>query len=373
MIDLYDFVEYRQFLYYLTALIAFLWALSINEQKGNSLIRKNILGYWYAVPLIIIYGALVGYRAYNVGADTVNYEFFWGQINSKHDIYEEYFFYYVMLFVKQTFGTYQSFLITISCIFFFFFFLTIRNFGKLLSVNILFIFFTFSSMFFFSSITINVMRQGLAIALVFYGFSVYITQKTGIRWIKIILAFYFGYLFHSTTLIPIAIMIASMIAVNIKLVYYYLLYAISIIASAAGVGIQMLGENLADLAGNRRAQYADGSNAEIDYEVGFKLKFVIFNTIFLFIFHYLIKLMSKDEKSVALYYRYMLIYYILSSVVFYMFFHVQFSDRVGLFAWYMIPFLFAPIFSHRVKIGNIRVGAIIFLVAIFFGFAFKDV
>lgn len=369
MINLAEFVEYRQYLYFLAALIAFLWSMAIVEVRNDSYLYRG--GQGITIGFILIFICLVGLRAFNVGADTSNYEIHWDQLTGYSSITSDYLFYYLMYYIKVATGDYQYFLFAMSLIFFIPFYLAIRNFSRFLDTSIIFFYFIFVSMFFFSSVTINVMRQGAAISLLFYAYSVYLTQAGNARWIKIILAGYVAYSFHSTSLIPIGIMIGSILAINIKMIYYYLFYVLGILASLAGIGIQLLGDDVINLGGRDRTAYIGENEEDLGYEVGFKLRFVVFNTIFLVIFHYLLKLLKEKDPELAYYYRYLMIYYIVSSVTFYMFFYVKFSDRVGLYPWFAIPILFSPVFSKNVRLGTTRILGVLFLVAIFFVFQYK--
>lgn len=51
-------------------------------------------------------------------------------------------------------------------------------------------------------------------------------------------------------------------------------------------------------------------------------------------------------------------------------FQLPFSDRWGLFSWFIIPFLISPVFYSPFVKGNIKIHFVIMLVLIYIGFNF---
>jgi len=96
-------------------------------------------------------------------------------------------------------------------------------------------------------------------------------------------------------------------------------------------------ESILSGANDKRLSYLDPK--DLGYQIGFRLDFVLFNTIFLMLFLVVRKSLNNN------FYDYLLKYYCLSSFLFFMAFQINFSDRFGLFSWFAIAPLLAPAFS----------------------------
>lgn len=160
-----------------------------------------------------------------------------------------------------------------------------------------------------------------------------------------LLLFYLYYLFrkeYSKALIYGAIAVgihfsmAAAIAISFiarylrcQLKWYYILFFVILIASAAGVSIQ----GLVGYFTFYKAEIYSQLNESGGYKVGFRPDFAAFNVAFLLFFAYLNKRRSSDFMS--FYIR----LYILFSCWFFLWFKVPYNDRVGAYSWNLIPII----------------------------------
>src|SRR5690625_2341324 len=118
--------------------------------------------------------------------------------------------------------------------------------------------------------------------------------------------------------------------------FFIFIYLSFLSLSFIGVGLKDFVPFLSYfLEGDRRISYLYSESTK--YRIGFRADFALFNTFFLFIFLFINK-KTKDDQ-----YKDLLIYYILSSCVFFLSFQIPYSDRIGLFSWFTIPILFSPL------------------------------
>jgi hypothetical protein len=330
-------------------------SLHIDIKGCNSLTGKanNVL----SILLIVILILLIGFRALEVGADTESYLYIWNEKMHFFDANADVFFYYIMYSIKAYGFSYQYFTLIISTLFFTIVYITYKKISKFNNINLFLFLFSFFSFFFCLSLSTNVIRQGISLAFLLpaYFFYNYTANK---KKTLVFLSLSIG--FHLTAIIPIGLFLIVYICKKVNLLYYYFIYVAGIITAYIGYDIKnasFLSEILAD---DRRNSYL--LDEGVRYVVEFKTQFVIFNSIFIIIFA-LLNRINKDKK-----YKYLLKYYILSSVIFFLAFQFPFSDRFGLFSWFFIPLLLTPVFSLNSNKYRLNSLTVLFLILIFIFF-----
>ena len=363
LINSYDFFKIYNLIYFCVACWVVVSALSIEIKKDKLL--QNKLGGYLTVLVLLFLTILVGFREYDVGTDTINYYNYLWLGESKVNFSNEFLFNLITFLLKEMNLNYNYFLLFISSIFYYFLYKALKNYADYYKVNLFFIFFTFLSFFFFLSMSINVIRQGVSLVILLLAYSLFCNNSADKR-IFILIALALG--FHSTSIIPFLIFLLSLIFLKINKIYFFvLIYFFSIFLSYYNFGLNNFSALILNFLGeSRRSSYF--LSMESDYEIGFKTNFVLFNTFFLILsLHIRNKLLNFDIKKN---YDTLIIYYIVSSIFLFMAFQLPFSDRWGLFSWIVIPFLVAPIFYSPYIKGGIKLHFIFIFIFIFIGFKF---
>ena len=356
-----DFFKLYDFIYFCVACCVVVSALSIEINKDN-LLQDKIGKYLVIFPLLSLI-ILTGFRDYDVGTDTENYyNYLWlGQSEVRFN--NEFLFDLIASLLKEIGLNYSWFLFLISCLFYYFFYKSLKNYANYYKINLFFIFFACISFFFFLSMSSNVIRQGVSLAILLFAYSLLLKEKENKRILFLVL---FSLAFHSTSIIPFLIFLFSLFFYRINKNYLFiLLYFISIFLSYFNFGLSNFSSVVLNFLGDdRRSSYFSGES--YDYEVGFKLQFVLFNTFFLLISLYvknrLVNPVIKKNYSI------LVLYYIISSIFLFMAFQLPFSDRWGLFSWIAIPFLISPLFYSPYIKGGIKFHFILMLILIYIGF-----
>jgi hypothetical protein len=340
-------------IYSIAALLAIFTAINIDFKKKN---YQSIANYIVLV-LMLAYIFLFGLRTIDVGTDTEMYHWQYthhNEITFGTDAPVGYMFKFLNIFSENP----QIFLFVMSFLFVMLNFYALKKYTKFYKSNFFLSVFSLISLFFFESLGINVIRQGLSLAffvlaIIFRDFS----PKRKFKWISFLVL---AVCFHFTSLIPVVIYLSVAYFKNVRMYYYYGIYIISVFLSAASISILSFKDYFIGflLIDERRSGYLDGDDSS--YLVGFKPQFVAFNTIFLILFIYLNNIEKND------FYTNLLKYYIVISAIFYMMFQIPYSDRWGVMSWCVIPFLFAPMFKvYRNKKSMKAVFSIVFLIFIF--------
>jgi hypothetical protein len=226
--------------------------------------------------------------------------------------------------------------------------------------NAFFLFFIFCSFFFFKTIGINIMRQGVALGFFLLGLSLYFKNYKRIAMIFFVAAL----LFHFSILLPLFFFFFCNYFKTPK--YFIYVYIFSIFLSFFGFGFAFLASKFSFMSfifeDNRLSSYAN--SGDDFYEVGFRLNFVIFNSFFAFIGHYLY--VNRAELSFK-YYNTIYFSFLLLSSVFFLSFDFSYSDRSGLLSWILIPLLLVPFDNFIIiKNGTFKVFILCILLFIYF-------
>ncbi|TXK75413.1 EpsG family protein [Mesonia sp. HuA40] len=361
MIERESFYLLYNLSYFLLALFVIFLSLKFYFKGVNSGLSFNSNFLFNLFSLLFIF--LIGLRAYNVGTDTINYYRYWSNY-SNFEFESDYLFYFLLNLINRLGFGFQTFLITITLLYFSFIIRGLKILSKNFYLTRLFLLFVFLSFFFSLTTSINVIRQGLSLAILFYSFIAYKNLKINKK------VFFFYLLMasftHITALIPTLMFFIANRYHTTSPLRLVPLYFLGIIMAFNNIGLLNVAPFLENILQNdKRAVYLD-VDFEL-YEVGFKPQFVFFNTIFLGIF-FLIRKRLNNTKN----YNIFLNYYILSSFIFFMAFQMAFSDRWGLFSWFFIPVLLTPIFVELQKFYKYLMPLSIFLFLIFIYFNVYD-
>lgn len=313
-------------IYYSLILIVFLIIRTHNfnlNKKSNKILSCG---------LIILLSLIIGSRPTNIGTDTIAYnQWFDGISNMEYNSWGEILkfgkdpFFSILLLCAAKIGNFSTALFLIcfltNVLFYnFCYCICKRQFQQFSLLLYLFIICSFCCF----NMQINVIRSGLGISLMLNSFY-YITVS---KYKKSLLFALLGLFTHFSVLLGLLCFIGARFF-NISNRLFLLLYCISLFIAFLGYGIidfNILGKF--DL--KAVAFYTENS---FDYKIGFRGSFALFNTVFLLLF---IKLKDRIHSSI---YLYLLNYFILASSIFFLWFVLPFSDRIGAFSWIIIPVL----------------------------------
>jgi len=324
------------------------------------LLQKQFVeeGFWVVVLSAFAFILLFGFRDIKVGPDTLNYTALY-QSFEKANFQTDFLIDYLIIFLNLISPEPTIFFVLMAIGFIVPLIIALRKISEVYEANFMLVFFSFVSFFFFYTLGINIIRQGVSLSFLMLGFinfNLYTGNKK--KWI---IPFIIALGFHLTSIIPIVIFLFVIWAKRFKIIYFYIIFVCAILIARMNLGVLALEGIISEiLVGNRRMTYL--TNESIIYEVGFKPTFVVFNTLFLIVFTIIYNAFEQTKM-----YRFLLIYYILTSALFFMTFQMPYSDRWGVISWITIPFLLSPIFSLRYSHRVATVG-VLFLVVVFFIF-----
>lgn len=365
LIDKSNFNIYFDLVYFITTYIVILSAISI-EIRQDIFIQNKLSKYLVIFPLISLV-FIIGFRAYDVGTDTGNYYFLLWMQKPELNFSSEFLFQLIALLLQHFDLNFTYFLSSVSIIFFYFIYKALKNYSLLYQANLLMALFAFMSFFFFSNMSINIIRQGLSLAILLYALTLLLQKDNKL---KIAIYCLIALACHTTSVIPVLLILVSyyLSSKSEKLIYFLvLLYFLIAILAFFNIGLLNISPLLLQVLGNEgRSSYITSDAG--DYVVGFKAQFFAFNTFFLCIALYIRKRIT--ENSLKNQYNVILIYYIMASWLLFLAFQIPFSDRWGLFSWVIVPFLITPLFYSPYLKGRIRIHYVLMLILIYIGFKF---
>lgn len=204
----------------------------------------------------------------------------------------------------------------------------------------------------FVSYNVNVLRAGLAISFVFLAISLYPSK------IKMLICGIIAISLHRSTMIPAVMMFVSLFFNKTKLFYY--LWFLSIIVSA--VGGDFFNSIFASFTEDNRSEYLTRARMS-DYNVGFRIDFLIYSLIPLLIGYFYIYRKRFNDNL----YQFIYNTYILTNIFWILVIRANYSDRFAYLSWFMIPVLLTyPLLKTRflpnqnIWITAILVGELIF-------------
>lgn len=340
---------------YIGLLIVTLFFYIEDNYKENP---HNKLKLFFLVFFSILFLLLFGLRDLDVGIDTEIYLYLF---TSRYAQHKDVGFRILTDFLKKITDE-HGYLFSIAAIYMTFFLMFIKNWSYKYSIYLLFL---FASLFIFKNMGMNVIRQGLACVFFLYALSLQRLNKKKISIIFFVIAFSM----QATIIIPILIWYTSKV-IKLKMSIFFVLFCSFL--SIIGYGLDKLAGFLpffSNLFENRFDTYLDGTAGK-DYIIGFRVNFFLFNWFFIVVFLYAYKknilLFSKDIEI-----RILKSFIILSGI-FFLYFNLPYSDRIGLLSWIFIPLLFIMFFdgekfvSQKYKMMSIFLFLIIFMIFVLF-------
>lgn len=305
---------------------------------------------------MFVFVLLFGLRSVEVGADTSMYHYIYNNIEGT-DFGMDKLFEYTLIFLNLITDDPQIFIFLMSALFLIILSKMLDLNAKMLSSNKFLIFFVFISLFFFQTISINIIRQGISLSFLLLAVTLYHYRKgNNFIWILCIVI---SILFHTTSIIPLAIYLIANCFKAVKLRFFYCFYVFCIILALTSVSILSFQAYIGFLLIDEKRSSSYLTDSHVIYNIGFKPQFVLFNTLFLLIFYFI-----RKHISSTMYYDRLLKYYLAMSAIFFLTFQIPYSDRWGLMSWIIIPILISPIFNYKFPY-KVSVAATLVLLIIF--------
>lgn len=346
--------------YSIAAIIAIFYSLKLdNHFKLNR--NYNLL----ALILTIALFAILGFRGYDIGTDVINYMGQWLNIDTIDYKKNEFLHLVLMKGLQFMSFSFRAFLVVMAFLYTFFIYQTTKALSKIFETNSFLVLFSIISMFSFIPMGVNILRQGVALSI----FCLFVISYNNSPLFKKITLAFLSIFMHFTTILPFALFLILKKTPSIRLNLLYSFFFISIILALLNFDIRNFTDFILPLMDEGRATYLDGAESEV-YVTGFKPQFVLFNTIFLSIFIFIRKQISRS--SISDIYDLFLKFFVAMSSVFFLTFQMNYSDRVGLMSWIMIPILLAPIFSPQIRVPRIKTVTTLFIILTFIFFQIYD-
>lgn len=193
---------------------------------------------------------------------------------------------------------------------------------------------------FFYSITLNVIRQGLAFVFVIYAIDAKLQNRKYSPYALLLL----GTLFHYATLLyMICFIVLELKPKFITLLWFWFLAVIFAFFGWIDQTIQSLlriiiGDNL------YYSSYLD-SSINIDYAVGFRIDFVIFSALPIAYYFLLKKYKSKSVEG----FPFVFTLYLAMNIFYLSFSSFPYSDRFALASWLLIPLMIDLNFLRKIR------------------------
>lgn len=195
---------------------------------------------------------------------------------------------------------------------------------------------------FFYSITLNVLRQGLAFVFVIYAIDVRLQNKRVLPYILLLA----GVLFHYATLLYIIGFIA--VDACIKSRHILLIWLVMILMSFLGLMDKFILFILKNLVG-LDPYFSTYLNSSIDdnYLTGFRFDFLIFSAIPVFYYHAIKRFGGVDEE-ISLIFK----LYLSMNIIYWCFTDFPFNDRFAIASWLLMPLLINFAFLKKIRLFN---------------------
>ncbi|WP_394657580.1 EpsG family protein [Halosquirtibacter laminarini] len=313
----------------LVLFFALLWFfISNNFFKKNKILDNKLLIILFLTTVSFYWGL----RPFDVGTDTGNYYNAFISIDVSKPIHYylsslkgDYLF-YIVLYVCRKYLDFSWFLTFCSFITSLGFYLLYKNFnlGKKIENHLLapvFIFLYFS-LFSYTSIYCNIIRNGCALPYSLLFVLKLFNKEYKLSFIYMIVSLSF----HMSSIILILIAL-GLFFVKISVPSCFIIYLSCVTFSILGYGLGSI-PLISNLSNARLAGYL-GDN-DIGYTTGFRLDFTLYNFFFLLLAYIL---SDKKDKGFKFFFK----LYVLTSSFFVLCYSLIYSDRFGIYSWFLIP------------------------------------
>jgi len=350
MIESENIFNTQYIILYCSSLLFFLlFFIEDNFKKKYKLDQLRLVYvYFFSFLFLLIFGL----RSFDVGIDNTVYLYFF---SNKSIVQNDFGFDILTRFLRLVTND-RGYLFTIASIYMITFLLFITNWSIHKKV-IVYLFFMYVSLFFFKNMGMNVIRQGIANMIFLLAIMFFEKNKK----ILAIALFALAFSFQATVIIPIFVWFTVKF-INFRTSIYILV--ICSLLSILGIGLEKVTSVIPifnKLFENRFDSYLNNSNT--NYITGFRGSFFVFNWFFVLAGLYIKKniynsvLQEKILKS-----------FIVLSGVFFLYFNIPYSDRIGLFSWIFIPLLFVPLFQNKKVSFELKSGTVFIFIFMFIYF-----
>ncbi|WP_291073124.1 EpsG family protein [Empedobacter sp. UBA5987] len=342
------------FLIYLSlAFFAGIIIIEVYFKKNKVTTLQNILVICFSVIFILMFGL----RDYDVGVDTMMYKSVYSL--GKSDLYNEKGFNLYNTLLFKLGASDRFFILSIAFIYLalIYVFLKRKQFN-----NIFLIFFCWVSLFFFKSMGINTIRQGLACSIFLVGLTF---KKNYIKYLLFVIAFTFHI---SLAIALVAFLISKFFDKNKYAIISFILGTILSITNIPIYSWLSVIPGINSLVNDKFQLYSTVSAS--DYKIGFRIDFFIFNLFFAIVGYYYTRYILKDSSKESKDYNLVYNMYLYLSGFFFIMFNSGYSDRYGVLSWMLIPLLIAPFFEYSSIKPKVFNKFTLLLVCFIFGIVF---
>lgn len=348
-----------RFVYYTVIIIAFFLSLACKTKRSNSMVVGWLL--------IVILSYVIGTRDINIGTDTITYSYIYDSVeglsfsmwfNSILILGTEPLFKALMIFGHHI-GGFQVTLCLISALTLFLSFIFSIRLSRLLGdSNPAAIFCCYLVSFYCLGQQYNIIRAGLAAPLILnFYLSLYQRKKLS--------ASVYGILalgVHFSSAIPLALALIAFFW-NFSIKKGLLMFFGSMFLSFIGIGAMNI-SFLVNMDNDKVQSYVGSQNTM--YKVGFRAGFALFNTVVYFLSRWL-----SCKNTYLPFFEFLLRLYVLSSSLFFSWFLIPYSDRIGAFSWNIMPFMIYIALWYRIPKKKLaRVMSFLIIYSINLGISF---
>ncbi|MGW8422515.1 EpsG family protein [Comamonas sp. HJ-2] len=194
---------------------------------------------------------------------------------------------------------------------------------------------------FFYSVSLNVLRQGMAFFFVVYAFDRFLVGEKKCAYLMA----FFAMLFHYVSFVYILSIKFSQLGFK-PLVFIFILSVIMSFLNLQEYVVSLISMVLSNFGIDEYyLNYFSGLNSS-DYENGFKLIFLLAISAPMILYLFFFKKFSKSSE-------FLMKNYIILSSIYFLFTNIPYSDRFALAAWLILPFIMIDFFRFRKNAINI--------------------
>lgn len=296
-------------------------------------LNKNIFNsyvlFFIATLLVSI---LVANRDVNNVADTMNYALnFSNKVN--FEIHYEFLFDFITYMVRIFTESYVIYFFVLNVILNLFIFKTSVNICKYLEINILnFLIYIFCLLLvssWYHSAAFNGLRQGLALALSYYAFTLYLVNGSKIKSFLLYLSSCF---FHYSNFLILPFLILFKLSID-KLFILLNILGVFYILNLNEFFVEKLSDLLSLPIYNEIKNYTE--DGDMSYRYGFQLDLFIYTMFFVYFYWIMNRFFLGERKKLSSIIK---IFYIL-VLPYFIFGFAGYSNRYGVMAWFFSVFV----------------------------------
>lgn len=296
-------------------------------------LNKNIFkAYILFIIATLFVSILIANREINNVADTMNYAInFTNKIN--FEIYYEFLFDFITYIIRLFTESYIVYFFILNVMLNFFIFKTSINLCKYLEINILnfslYIFCLLLVSSWYHSSAFNGLRQGLALGLSYYAFTLYLVERSKIKSFLFYLSSCF---FHYSNFLILPFLILFKLNID-KLFILLNILGIFYIFNLNEFFVEKLSNILSLPIYSEIKNYTE--DGDVSYRYGFQLDLFIYTMFFVYFYWVMNRFFIGEKKQLS---NIIKIFYILVCPYF-IFGFAGYSNRYGVMAWFFSVFV----------------------------------